>query len=86
VASVVDNELMNGQPSPAERDAQLMRGLPQTLHSPLTPSGEIEQAGKIADGLRASRVGWRRIVVPAGLALIAAAMMATVLVWILAGH
>jgi hypothetical protein len=79
----VDNELMNGQPSGVDRDAQLMRGLPQTLHSPPIPSGQIEQAGKIADGLRVRHVGWRRIVVPVGLALIACAMVASLMAWIL---
>jgi hypothetical protein len=53
------------------------------VHSPLTPPGQIEQAGKIADGLRASRVGWRRIVVPVGLALIALTLLAALTAGIL---
>lgn len=86
MASVVDNEQMHDQLNPADRDAQLMRGMPQTQHSPLTPLGEIEQYGKIADGLRVRRVGWRRIVVPVGLALVAGTMLVAVLTWILAGR
>jgi hypothetical protein len=57
----------------------LRKGLPQTTHSALTPSGEIEQATKIAEGLRQRREGWRRIVFMAGIvvvALMAAFMLA----------
>jgi hypothetical protein len=61
---------MEGDPR-AQRDAELMNGLPQTLHSPLTPQGEIEQFGKIAAGARAPREGWRKVVVPVGLVLLA---------------
>ena len=47
------------------------QGLPQTAHSALTPSGEIEQAAKIAHGFRQHREGWRRVVFLAGVAVVA---------------
>jgi hypothetical protein len=57
--------------------AQLWRGLPQTAHSGLTPAGEIEQATKIAEGLRQPRTGWRRGVFLTGMVILglAAAFM-----------
>ena len=56
---------------------QLWRGLPQTEHSGLTPVGEIEQAAKIAEGLRQPRDGWRRGVFLTGVVILglAAAFM-----------
>lgn len=71
---------MDGHPGRAERDAEVMNGLPQTLHSPLTPQGEIEQFGKIAAGVRAPREGWRKVVVPVGLALLVILFIAVVVV------
>jgi hypothetical protein len=50
---------------------QPWKGLPQTPHSALTPSGEIEQAAKIAEGFRQHRQGWRRVVFVAGVAVMA---------------
>jgi hypothetical protein len=81
VVAPVHNERMDGDRRRAERDAELMDGLPQTLHSPLTPLGEIEQAGKIAAGLRHPREGWRRVVVPVGLVFLAIMLISAVLGW-----
>ena len=53
-------------------------GLPQTTHSALTPAGEVEQATKIAEGLRQPRDGWRRVVFRAGVAVLALAAAAAV--------
>jgi hypothetical protein len=50
---------------------QQWQGLPQTVHSALTPAGEIEQAAKIAEGFRQPREGWRRLVFVAGLGVVA---------------
>ena len=56
----------------SDRDStpQLWKGLPQTAHSALTPSGEIEQATKIAEGFKQPREGWRRGVFLTGVALV----------------
>jgi len=56
-----------------DRDSapQLWKGLPQTAHSALTPVGEIEQAGKIAEGFKQPRQGWRRIVFLTGVVIVA---------------
>ena len=62
--------------------AHTLHGLPQTPHSGLTPLGEIEQMGKIADGLRYRRTGWRKWVVRVGLVLIGLAGVATLIGWI----
>jgi hypothetical protein len=72
------NEPVDGQ------TADTLRGLPQTVHSAYTPLGEIEQAGKIADGLRAERQGWRKVVFRIGIGLIAAAVITVVVVVIYA--
>jgi hypothetical protein len=68
--------------SPSEHP---LHGLPQTPHSPLTPLGEIEQFGKIADGLRARREGWRKWVVRIGIVLIAGSLLATLIARIVLG-
>jgi hypothetical protein len=47
------------------------KGLPQTGHSGLTPVGEIEQATKVADGLKQRRDGWRRVVFLIGVVIVA---------------
>jgi hypothetical protein len=65
------------------RAAHTLRGLPQSPHDGLTPLGEIEQFGKIADGLRAPREGWRKWVVRIGLVMIGAAFVVVVLAQIL---
>jgi hypothetical protein len=41
----------------SEQGYDPLRGVPQTRHSALTPEGEIEQAAKIAMGLRRPRTG-----------------------------
>ena len=46
-------------------------GLPQTAHSALTPSGQIEQATKVAEGFRQRRAGWRRVVFVTGVVVVA---------------
>ena len=55
-------------PGNEERDAWAasLDGLPMTMHHPATPEGRIEQAGKIAAGLRARRTGWRQLYVRVG--------------------
>jgi len=58
--------------------AQAWDGLPQTAHSSLTPLGEIEQATKIAAGLKQPRHGWRKAVVIVGLVVLALAVVAAV--------
>jgi len=61
-----------------EHVSAIMRGLPQTRHSALGPSGQIEQYGKIAEGLTRPADGWRRTVVRTGavcLVLIAVLMI-----------
>jgi len=58
--------------------SQAWAGLPQTANSALTPSGEIEQATKIAAGLTQPRHGWRRAVVVIGLIVIAFGVVATI--------
>ncbi len=55
-----------------------MTGLPQTEHSALTPLGEIEQATKIAAGIKQPRHGWRKAVVVIGLTLLAFGAVATI--------
>ncbi len=59
----------------AEEDGAAARavldGLPLTAHHPATAEGQIEQAGKIAAGLRAGRTGWRRSYVRLAGALLA---------------
>jgi hypothetical protein len=42
VVTSVHNGRMDGEHGRADRDAELMDGLPRTLHSALTPQGEIE--------------------------------------------
>ncbi|AEV85572.1 hypothetical protein ACWT_4550 [Actinoplanes sp. SE50] len=56
--------------------SRMTAGLPQTLHSGLTPLGEIEQATKIAAGLKVPRHGWRKAVVTIGVGLLALAAAA----------
>ncbi|GAA3342165.1 hypothetical protein GCM10020358_36160 [Amorphoplanes nipponensis] len=58
--------------SPGDRvpPSQPWTGLPQTAHSALTPVGEIEQAAKIAEGLRRPREGWRRVVFRIGVLIL----------------
>jgi len=51
--------------------AELWKGLPQTGHSALTPVGEIEQATKVAEGLKQPRRGWRRVVFLVGVVIVA---------------
>ena len=63
--------------------SRVTAGLPQTEHSGLTPLGEIEQAAKIAAGLRVPRHGWRKAVVMIGLVLIALAAAAVLLAGLL---
>ena len=63
--------------------SQIGAGLPQTASSALTPLGEIEQATKIAVGLKQPRHGWRRAVVVIGLAVIAFGVVAVVVAGIL---
>jgi hypothetical protein len=63
--------------------SQAWAGLPQTSHSALTPSGEIEQATKIAAGLKQPRHGWRRAVVVIGLAVIAVGAVAAIVAGLL---
>jgi hypothetical protein len=58
--------------------AEAWAGLPQTAHSGLTPSGEIEQATKIAAGLKQPRHGWRRAVVVIGLVVVAFGVVAAI--------
>lgn len=53
-----------------EHQPDLSAALPSTIHNPCTIEGQIEQAGKIAEGLRARRHGWQRVVVLAGPALV----------------
>lgn len=60
-------------------EPQHWTGLPQTTGSALTPVGEIEQAGKVAAGLRQPRDGWRRIVFRAGVTVVALGAAAAVL-------
>lgn len=50
---------------------ELWTGLPQTAHSALTPLGEIEQATKVAEGLKQPREGWRRAVFVVGVVILA---------------
>jgi hypothetical protein len=52
--------------NPSEQGYDPLRGVPQTRHSALTPEGEIEQAAKIAMGLRRPRTGWQRVTFRAG--------------------
>jgi hypothetical protein len=52
--------------NPSEQGYDPLQGVPQTRHSALTPAGEIEQAAKIAMGLRRPRTGWQRTVFRAG--------------------
>jgi hypothetical protein len=60
----------------------MFEGLPQTVHSSLTPLGQIEQAGKVAVGFRRSREGWRRVVFRAGICLVALIILSVVSFWI----
>jgi len=63
---------------PDQHQPDLSSGLPSTIHNPYTPEGQIEQAGKIAEGLRVRRRGWQRVVVLAGAAMIVVALVAFV--------
>ena len=49
----------------------MWKGLPQTAGSALTPVGEIEQATKVAEGLKQPREGWRRAVFLVGIVIVA---------------
>lgn len=66
------------------RAGALFSAIPQTAHSALTPLGEIEQAGKLADGLRRPRDGWRHVVFRAGLIFLGALVVGLVVVAALA--
>jgi hypothetical protein len=57
---------------PDEHD--LLRGLPLTSHHPESFEGNLEQIGKMAAGLRATRHGWRRVVARIGLATLGVAV------------
>jgi hypothetical protein len=48
------------------------------MDDPSTVEGQIEQAGKIASGLRARRRGWRRTVFSIGAALVILGVLAVV--------
>jgi hypothetical protein len=61
------------------RAEHTLHGLPQSPHDPLTPLGEIEQMGKLADGLRAPRERWRKWVVRVGIVLIAGSIVAVLI-------
>ena len=64
----------------------LSSGLPTTIHNPSTVEGQIEQAGKIAAGLRARRRGWRRIVFVAGTAVVVLGVLTVALLAALSGR
>lgn len=72
--------LMMGQSGQQRPD--LSRGLPSTVHCAYTPEGEIEQAGKIAEGLRVRRRGWQRVVVLAGVVMIVIALVVALVVFV----
>jgi hypothetical protein len=63
--------------------SQAWAGLPQTAYSALTPSGEIEQATKIAAGFKQPRHGWRRAVVVIGLVVLAFGVVAVIVAGLL---
>lgn len=52
------------------------RVAPSTGHNPSTVAGRIEQAGKIAAGLRARRRGWRVVPFRTGVVLVALVIVA----------
>jgi hypothetical protein len=67
---------------PDQQRPDLSSGLPSTVHSPYTVEGEIEQAGKIAAGLRVRRRGWQRVVVLAGAAMVVVALVVALVVFV----
>ncbi|HEU0242099.1 MAG TPA: hypothetical protein VFR11_23000 [Micromonosporaceae bacterium] len=66
-------------------DEDVLRGLPQTRHDPLTFPGGIEQWGKIANAT-GSQTGWRRTVARTGFALLAVAVILTIVSLVIVGH
>ncbi|GID97412.1 hypothetical protein Adi01nite_68240 [Amorphoplanes digitatis] len=64
-------------------DSQAWEGLPQTAHSAFTPLGQIEQATKLAAGLKQPRTGWRRAVAVMGEVLIVLTAVAVVVAGVL---
>lgn len=67
---------------PDQQRPDLSPGLPSTVHNPYTVEGEIEQAGKIAAGLRVRRRGWQRVVVLAGAAMVVVALVLALVVFV----
>lgn len=67
---------------PDQHEPDLSSGLPSTIHNPYTVEGEIEQAGKIAAGLRVRRRGWQRAVVLAGVAMVVVALVVALAVFV----
>jgi hypothetical protein len=79
---VDSNQWDTADMDPSRETRDLLRGWPGTTHSPFTPAGEIEQAAKIAEGLRSPRQGWRRVVARIGfcVVILAAAVLVVLLV------
>jgi hypothetical protein len=57
---------------------QVAAGFPQTMHSALTPQGQIEQATNFAAGLKQPRHGWRRAVAIIGFVVVALGAVAVI--------
>ncbi|HKE64503.1 MAG TPA: hypothetical protein VKB59_07595 [Micromonosporaceae bacterium] len=66
-------------------DEDVLRGLPQTRHDPLTFPGGIEQWEKIANAT-GSQTGWRRTMARVGFALLAVAVILPIVNWVILSH
>ncbi len=65
------NQRMGERDRPSENEPATWQGLPQTVHDPVGPAGQIEQVGRMVSGREWMRGGWRRVVVVVGLVLLA---------------
>lgn len=59
--------------------------MPSYQHDPLTPMGQIEQLGRLAQGPSRPLKGWRRMVGGVGIALLALGGAVMVLKWVAGG-
>ncbi|HCT76499.1 MAG TPA: hypothetical protein DGG94_02930 [Micromonosporaceae bacterium] len=63
----------------------LLKGLPQVPDGGWGPAGQIDQAAKVASGLRRQRTGWQKAVFQIGLAFLGVLALAVVLFVLVVG-
>jgi hypothetical protein len=59
------------------------KGMPVTRNEPLSPMGQIEQLGLLADGSSRELLGWRRVVVVTATTLMVVVSAALILLLVL---